>query len=134
MRPRVELDFASMKRRLEARVRDFSPTVEEILHLVGERTVEHLRSYTGEQNRRGRPLHPGGWADRTYRLRESFYSKVRKEDGALVLEIGNTAPHAHLVEARDGMFVVRGVAEPGGPVRRGLAKAVAELAPDWVVK
>lgn len=134
MKPGVKLDLASLRQTLEARTKGAEPKLGEILERVGARVVELLRGYTGEKNRRGRPMHPGGWADKTFSLREGFYHKVRREGGGVVLEIGNDARHAHLVEALDGIFVVRGIAEPGGPVEAALRQAVQELAPEWVVK
>lgn len=134
MKPGVNLDLASLRQTLEARTKEWDPKVGEILNRVGPRVVEILRSYTGEKNRRGRPVHPGGWGDKTFNLRDSYFWEVQREPGHWVLLVGNTAPHAHLIEAIDGMFVVRGITEPGGPVEAALRQAVQEIAPDWVVK
>lgn len=132
MRPYLQLDMSEMRQRLEARAKEGDKKLGQVLDEVGALTVAFLRSYTAEKNRAGRPKHPGGWADRTFKLRDSYFWEVQREPGHWVLLIGNTAPHAHLVEA-DGMFVVRGIAEPGGPVETALRQAVQELAPDWVV-
>lgn len=132
MRPYLQLDMSEMRQRLEARAKEGDKKLGQILEEVGALTVAFLRSYTTEKNRAGRPKHPGGWADKTFKLRDSYYYEVQREAGAWLLIIGNTGRHAQLVEAT-GKFVVRGVTEPGGPVEEALRKAVAQLAPDWVV-
>lgn len=128
----MELDLASLRNTLQARAREWDPQIGEILELVGARTVEYLRSYTSERNQAGRPVHPGGWGDRTFTLRDSYFYEVHREPGSWVLILGNTGAHAHLVEAT-GKFVVRGITEPGGPVHVALKKAVGDIAPDWRV-
>lgn len=128
----MELDLVDLKRAIEAHAREADPKIGEILEVVGARTVEFLRSYTGERNKKGRRVHPGGWADRTHNLEQSYDYEVQRETGGWVLIVFNTARHAHLVEAR-GMFVVRGIEEAGGPIHQALVRAVREVAPDWKV-
>lgn len=130
MIPHMELDLVGLKRTIEAHAKDADPKIGEILDLVGARTVDFLRSYTGDRNKKGRRVHPGGWADRTHNLERSFFYEVHREPDGWVLIVGNTARHAHLVEAR-GMFVVRGIEEAGGPIHQALVRAVREIAPDW---
>lgn len=132
----MELDLVGLRRTIEAHAKDgpqgAHPIIPDILDLVGKTTIEFLRSYTGDRNKKGRRLHPGGWADRTHNLERSYFYEVQREQGGWVLIVGNTARHAHLVEAR-GMFVVRGIEEGGGPIHRALVRAVATIAPDWQV-
>lgn len=119
---------------LEARLQEELESMAMVLDRVGERTVELLQSYVGGRTRDGRLKHPGGWADRTGGLADSYDYEVTSDGGRWRLTILNTARHAGLVEALDGYFVVRGITEPGGPVQTALAQAVQELAPGWSVR
>lgn len=135
MKPFMRLDTSGLRRTLERKAREWDPQIGAVLTLVGKRTVDLLRSYTGKRNKRGRTVHPGGWGDKTFTLRDSFfYEVVHERPGVWALVIGNTARHAHLVEAVDGIFVVRGIAEPGGPVDVALRQAVHEISPEWEVE
>lgn len=109
-----------------------------LLRRVGQRTVRYLRSYTGEYRPAAqegdptRPEHPGGWADITGRLRKGYRQSVRqyRARGEIVLALKNDVWYAHILEVRDGFWVLQGVAEPGGPVEVAIRDAIAELAPD----
>lgn len=129
----VKVDTHSIRRAKEALRRQRDKKIPEVLHRVGERTIEILRSFTGEKNDRGRRMHPGKWADRTGNLSRSYAYEVSRSGTTWRLTLLNTAPHAHLVEGLGGFFVVRGVADPGGPVSQALRQAVRELAPGWEV-
>ncbi len=73
-----------------------------------------------------RPKHPGGWADITLDLRNSYESEVRKNgDADYTLTLDNTSDHAKYVEAMAGLFVVEGVLDAGGYVHRSIEKAFA---------
>jgi len=104
-----------------------------LLERVGERTVELLQSYTGGTKKDGRRIHPGAWADRTGNLADHYGYQVDHDTGVWRLVIYNSAKHAHLLEALDGYFVVRGIMDKGGPVWDALTQAVRELAPEWRV-
>lgn len=108
--------------------------VRQVLERVGALTVEFLQSFTGETKGRGRRMHPGRWADRSGNLSRGYGFQVLEDADSFILRIQNTAKHAHLIEARDGLFVVRGAAEPGGPVQEALRRAVRELGLDWEVR
>lgn len=70
-----------------------------------------------------RPAHPGGWADITEELKNSYVATVTRLGPAdYVLSLDNTAPHAKFVEAKDGFFVVEGVFTPGGYVEHSIRK------------
>lgn len=119
---------------LEARLQEELESMAMVLDRVGERTVELLQSYVGGRTEDGRLKHPGGWADRSGELADSYDYEVTSDGGRWRLTILNAARHAQMVEALDGYFVVRGITEPGGPVQTALAQAVQELAPGWSVR
>ena len=125
------VDVPALRETLQEIAKDDWELVEEILERVGTRTVELLQSYTGEKKRDGRRMHPGGWADKTFNLMRGYRYEVMEQGSDWVLVIGNTARHAHLIEMRDGLFVVAGVTDPGGPVEEALQQAIRELAPGW---
>lgn len=126
IRIRTEARFAGMlnepdpKKRAENRRRVDSMIRRQISRLKRNRVVRA----------RG-PFHPGHWADRTRKLRDSYGYSVSRVSRGWALIIYNQAPHAHLVEERDGFYVVRGVTAKGGPVDRALGQALRELAPEW---
>lgn len=111
-----------------------------MLESVGRETIAFLRSLTeetrpalrvGQPNRRA---HPGGWADVTSQLANSYdFTVTREGTRGVVLTLLNSAEHAAYLEARDGYFVLRGVTEPGGPVDKAIRAAVRVVAPDWRV-
>lgn len=96
---------------------------------------EKARRRRKARRAKGRALHPGGWADVTNTLRDSYsYSVERVAGRGWRLSIKNDAKHAATMELRDGYFVVSGVAERGGPLQRTLREVVKELVPQWEVK
>lgn len=80
-----------------------------------------------------RPAHPGGWADVEFDLRDRYYARVDWAGDGWRLIVGNRSDHAVWVEARDGMFVVEGIMEPGGPVSQSIAKAMKALGLNWKI-
>lgn len=133
MKTTVTVDTQDLRQSFEKRKREREKQMLAVLERVGIRVVELLTSFTGEKNKRGRRTHPGGWADRTFKLATSFGYEVKRTGSGWILTILNDAPHAHLIEAINGMYVVRGVADPGGPVQQALIQAVGEIAPEWRV-
>ena len=111
-----------------------------VLQMVGINTIAYLRSFTARRSppvRRGegsRAQHPGGWADVTSNLANAYTWKVTRDEGGATLVLSNSMEYAAYLEARDGFFVLRGVAEPGGPVEQALKEAAAVVAPGWVVR
>ena len=132
MRVTVEVDERSLEEEVARIEQETAASIERVLDRVGKRTVEILQGYVGETED-GRPAHPGGWGDRTGKLAAGYSYDVTRESDGWLFELRNTARHAHLIEALDGYFVVRGATEPGGPVWVALAQAVRELMPDWQV-
>jgi hypothetical protein len=106
---------------------------------VGAETVAFLRSLTSEMRppaRSGgqlRPAHPGHWADVTGDLARAYAWELQLDGETIVLALMNSMAYAATLEARDGYFVLSGVADPGGPVEEALRRAVEKVAPDWRV-
>jgi hypothetical protein len=82
----------------------------------------------------GRQAHPGHWADVTGQLALAYAWTVTRVGSGVVLVLSNSAEYAAALEARDGYFVLSGVADPGGPVDLALRAAIARVAPDWRVE
>lgn len=99
-----------------------------ILEKVGEVMVTYLEGLTEEQR---------GWVSRhgtaMGSLAGSYGSEVTPIPGGARLGIKNDAEHAAYVEAIDGMMVVHGIMDPGGPVEQKLVEVCAEFAPEWTV-
>jgi hypothetical protein len=115
--------------------------LELILEAVGASTIAYLRSLTSEMRppARGkdeyRRAHPGHWADVTGQLANSYsYEVERRGDDEVVLILRNDAEHAIYLEAREGFFVLSGVADPGGPVEQAIRRVVPIVAPGWEVR
>lgn len=110
-----------------------------LLEAIAIETIAYLRSLTTEMRPPAKPgepsrfAHPGGWADVTGQLANSYGWAVRKAGIAWELELRNDAGHAIYLEEREGYFVLRGVTEPGGPVEQALRAVIARIAPDWEV-
>jgi phage gpG-like protein len=120
---------------------DASRKIELVLRQTGILTIQYLRSLTNETRppwRKGegpRRAHPGHWADITGRLANGYAWDVGpSDDGGWALLLSNDTEYAAALEARDGFFVLKGVAEPGGPVERMLRQAASVTAPEWEVR
>jgi hypothetical protein len=96
-----------------------------VLEQVGKETVAYLKGLTKEER---------GWASITGHLAASYQAPVvtKIKDGWR-LTLANTAYYAVFLEARDGMFVLSGVTDPGGPVEKALIDVCQKIAPDWTV-
>lgn len=137
----VKPDIVKAVKALET---DALTKIELVAQAVGAETIAYLRSLTSEIRppaRRPsgvmtgpRRAHPGHWADVTSQLANSYWFEVSKSEAGVILAIGNHAEYAIWLEVRQGFFVVKGVAEPGGPVSRAMAKVVPQIAPGWVVQ
>lgn len=131
LRPAPALDeLGTRVRQLETRADD---RAFRLLDAAGARTVAFLRSLTAGVSRDGRRLHPGGWADRTGETADSFSYRIERRGPGWRLVIENDSRAAVELEEMDGIFVVSGVADPGGPVEQAMRAAVDEVAPGWVV-
>lgn len=130
-----------------------------LLETVGIETVVYLRSLTSkmqpgvkQSGYRPRRAHPGGWADRSGQLVNSYYFAVlcgsRRltwtepqppgppaavnvrgsiprnglPPGELRLELGNSAEHAVYLERRDGYWILTGVTEESGELIAALRR------------
>lgn len=119
--------------------RDLDLKIRQVLEYIGLQTVAYLRSLTSATRppiRAGaapRPAHPGGWADVSSDLAASYAYTIEPMAGGWALVLTNGMAYAAALEARDGFWVLSGVADPGGPVEVALRKAVAVLAPDWTI-
>lgn len=107
-----------------------------VFEAVGAETIAYLRSLTDEMRppiRRGgtpRRAHPGHWADVTSQLANSYGYEVEVlGDGGVRLVLRNGAEYAGHLEARDGFWVLSGVADPGGPVEEALQAVLPVIAP-----
>lgn len=133
-----------------------------LLETVGWETVLYLRSHTSETRppvRAGEPArraHPGGWADVSGQLANGYRFELYVDGtkvvwstegenpsiqgssrghsgGRVSLLFLNGVDYAAELEAMDGYFVLRGVTEPGGPVRRALRSVVSDV-PGWELR
>lgn len=131
-------DWQQMVRDLQT---DAETKAKLVLETVGVEIVSWLKSNT--ENRRPpvringvwtgeRFAHPGGWADVTGLLVNSYQpAKVEKVEGGWRLVLANTAEYAVYLEQRDGFFVLTGVTDPGGEFDRMMAEIIPKLVPGW---
>lgn len=142
-------DWRKMIEDLES---DFASQAYLLLDSVGREVIEHLKSYTGHTKpavgaryewgsasgkrmrgpqitRADRPVHPGGWADISFDLMNSYAYEVTKLENGAELALLNTSDHAIFLELRNGYFVLSGITEAGGPVDLALRRAVAIFMP-----
>jgi hypothetical protein len=110
-----------------------------VLEAIGLETIAYLRSKTKEMRppvragRKPRPAHPGHWADVTGQLVNSYSYRVENLPHGVSLVFENSAEYAAALEAKEGYFVLSGVADPGGPVDQALRRIVPIIAPDWTI-
>ena len=111
-----------------------------VIEAVAIETIAYLKSHTEELRppARGglsaRFAHPGHWADVTGILANSYGWEISRIPGGWRLTLVNTAEYAIHLEARDGFFVLSGVADPGGPVEEALGEVVGQIAPEMRVE
>jgi hypothetical protein len=111
-----------------------------VLSEVGERVVAYLQSLTSEMRpptRAGgaeRAAHPGHWADVTGLLASNYKWRVEDTASGVQLVLENDTPYAIYLEEHDGFFVLRGVADAGGPVDRAMREVVPDVMPDWDIR
>ncbi len=120
--------------------RDVTLKIRQLMEYIGTETVAYLRSYTalmappirpGDPERR---RHPGYWSDRSGALAGAYDHEVSQSARGWTLTLTNSMEYAATLEARDGYYVLSGVADPGGPVEQAMRRAVAIIAPDWTVR
>jgi hypothetical protein len=91
---------------------------------VGREVIQRLKDLSAGDR---------GWQNRTGALEESYGYETKTIPGGAVLILKVDAPHAIFLEARDGLFVLNGVADRGGPLERALVEAAQAIEPDWIV-
>ena len=130
-------DFAEAMNALGAPVRF---QVRQVLQAIGASTVDFLKSYTSVMRPplrvadAMRAAHPGGWADVTGVLANSYGWAVTEGADGWILKLFNDADYAVYLETKEGYFVLHGVTDPGGPVEEALRRAVALVAPTWKIQ
>jgi hypothetical protein len=85
-----------------------------MLEEVGQAMVSWLESRTAAE-RGWIAREPGGLAN-------SFFYRVTETPQGAKLRIGNSKFYAVILEHRDGLFVVHGITDPGGPVEEKLTE------------
>lgn len=131
--------------------------IELLLESVGFETIAFLRSLSGGEgeaegaeqrvsfrtrsgagvsfltNRTG-PTHPGGWRDITGNLANAYAFRVETHSDGATLIFTNSMEYAAFLEARKGIWVLRGVTEPAGPLERKLREVLPRIAPNWELR
>jgi hypothetical protein len=111
-----------------------------VLSEAGRQVIDYLRSLTGEMRppvEAGgamRPAHPGHWADVTGALAAGYDFRVEDTNDGVQLVLLNDVGYAVFLEAHDGFFVLKGVADAGGPVSQAMRSVVSEIMPGWEVR
>lgn len=142
---RLSIEQRGVRESIAALQLDATTKVRLVAQQVGIETIAYLRSLTSEirppaRRAPGAPLggprraHPGHWADRSSNLALAYAFEVEERGDEIVLVLRNHMEYAAMLDVKDGFFVLRGVADPGGPVERALRKAIPEIAPGWVVR
>lgn len=130
----VDLHITGLKRfkaRLQHRTADQAKLV---LEAAAHTILDFVKSFTGQaapldkKHPFPRGAHPGGWGDISNDLVDKYFATVTlNPDGNWQLNVGNTSDHAVFVEAKDGLLVVRGLTEKGGPVAKAIYQANKQL-------
>lgn len=60
-----------------------------------------------------RNAHPGGWADRTANLVNSYDSKVEQSEDVIVLSLENSREYAQYLDEKEDYWVLSGLIESG---------------------
>ena len=93
-----------------------------VLEEVGKEMVDWLKSLPPQER---------GWIARSpHGLADSYEYEVVETSSGVKLVLRNTKFYAAILEHRDGLFVLTGVTDPGGPVEQKLAEVCARIAPD----
>lgn len=96
-----------------------------VFEAVGAEMFAWLKSLSKEER---------GWASITGHLADSYQPpKVEKIKDGWRLTLANTAYYSVFLEARDGMMVLSGVTDPGGPFEQKLREVCAEIAPEFII-
>ena len=138
---RLETTTVGLDTVMEALVRAAMSNARAIMEQVGADVIGYLKSLTSEirpPERDGGPerhAHPGHWADAgDGDLAASYSYEVQADARQVILILRNTSAHAVYLEMHEGFFVLRGVADPGGPVEQAMRRAVAQRASGWDVR
>lgn len=154
----LSIDKDAFRAELRALEVSESRKIELLLQSVGFEVVAYLRSLSGgegeaargpartvrfntregtrvsfETNRSG-PTHPGGWRDVTGNLALAYAFQVESNAAGATLIFTNHMEYAAALEARDGLWVLRGVTDPGGPLDRKLREVLPKVAPGWEIR
>ena len=112
-----------------------------VIHIVDAALGETVTQLKGHTNEMRPPIKPGGplraahlghWADRTKVLVNAYRHEVHGSASLVEGLLINDDPggYGRFLDERGAFFVLRGVADPGGPVQRVLAATVARF-PGW---
>jgi hypothetical protein len=129
----IDSTFKEMQMGSRAKIRN-------ILNHVGIKTIAYLRELINETRppiRAGEPARQarqGHWADNTGNLARAYAWELDEGPSSITLVLSNSMEYAAALDAKEGFFVLRGVADKGGPVEQMLRKAVKIIAPDWEVR
>jgi hypothetical protein len=118
---------------------DFDKKLRRIADYIGIRTIEYLRDFINETRPPIRPGEParkarrGHWADQSGNLARAYRYEVEVESDGVTLVLMNSMEYAAALDVKEGFFVLRGVADKGGPVEMLMRRAISEIAPDWEI-
>jgi hypothetical protein len=119
---------------------DIEQKLRKVADYVGIKTIEHLRDFINETRPPIRPGEParkarrGHWADQSGNLARAYRHEVEVTNNGVVLVLMNSMEYAAVLDVREGFFVLRGVADKGGPVEMMLRRAIEVIAPDWELR
>lgn len=125
---------------IEELQRDALKRLEPLAQQVGDDVIRYLRELIAERQAPwpdpagpGRQERRGHWADRSGELARSYRVEVERDSQSVRLVLRNDSDHAFWVEVMDGLFVLSGVLEPGGPVDHAFREIAARVAPDFEI-
>lgn len=112
-----------------------------LLHRAGQQTVNDFLAYTGRMQP---PIHPGGplrparlgnWADVSGDLARAYRYTVDTDmrswaDVSLIND--DPGGYGEVLDKRGAYFVVRGAADPGGPLYENVREVVSKT-PGWSI-
>jgi hypothetical protein len=118
---------------------DTKKKLRKVRDYIGIRTIAHLRELINETRpplRAGEPARKarqGHWADDSGNLARAYSWSPQEDGDSISLILENPMEYAAALDVKEGFFVLRGVADKGGPVEQALRAAVKEIEPEWDV-